>query len=226
MRVSHLAPQWHCSSDWPAVAEVRKVIPARKDPPVRRAMQVRSVRPVLLARPGHRAKKARPVRQARVSGSSDQTAFPGCSVQCQDNEVLITAYCGPTRNQAQFVGERGASCGPPAPPIRLWLQFASARLNRRRRWHACNLAGQDGRARQREIAALALPLRPHSRRDVTAPAVLAARVGRCYASLVGPAPRLRFLANGTLDHFCRDDRRGIACGSLAAWTKVWRSERR
>jgi len=77
MRVSHLAPQWHCSSDWPAVAEVRKVIPARKDPPVRRAMQVRSVRPVLLARPGHRAKKARPVRQARVSGSSDQTAFPG-----------------------------------------------------------------------------------------------------------------------------------------------------
>jgi hypothetical protein len=112
MRVSHLAPQWRCSSDWPAVAEVRKVIPARKDPPVRRAMQVRSVRPVLLARPGHRAKKARPVRQARVSGSSDQTAFPGCSVQCQDNEVLITAYCGPTRNQAQFVGERGASCGP------------------------------------------------------------------------------------------------------------------
>ena len=36
----------------------------------------------------------------------------GCSVQCQDNEVLITAYCGPTRNQAQFLSERGASCGP------------------------------------------------------------------------------------------------------------------
>ncbi|MFZ3357909.1 MAG: hypothetical protein WCA56_07570 [Xanthobacteraceae bacterium] len=36
----------------------------------------------------------------------------GCTVQCQDDEVLVTAYCGPTRNQAQFLGERGASCGP------------------------------------------------------------------------------------------------------------------
>lgn len=36
----------------------------------------------------------------------------GCTVQCQDNEVLVTAYCGPTRNQAQYLGERGASCGP------------------------------------------------------------------------------------------------------------------
>ncbi|HJY17510.1 MAG TPA: hypothetical protein VJ353_07730, partial [Xanthobacteraceae bacterium] len=36
----------------------------------------------------------------------------GCTVQCQDDEVLVTAYCGPTRNQAQFLGEKGASCGP------------------------------------------------------------------------------------------------------------------
>jgi hypothetical protein len=35
-----------------------------------------------------------------------------CQVQCQDNEVLVTAYCGPTRNAAQFLGERAASCGP------------------------------------------------------------------------------------------------------------------
>jgi hypothetical protein len=33
----------------------------------------------------------------------------GCTLQCQDNEVLVTAYCGPTRNPAQFLGERGAS---------------------------------------------------------------------------------------------------------------------
>jgi hypothetical protein len=38
----------------------------------------------------------------------------GCTVQCQDNEVLVTAYCGATRNPAQFLGERGASCGPEA----------------------------------------------------------------------------------------------------------------
>jgi hypothetical protein len=37
-------------------------------------------------------------------------------VQCKDNEVLVTAYCGPTRNAAQFLGERGASCGPEASP--------------------------------------------------------------------------------------------------------------
>jgi hypothetical protein len=40
----------------------------------------------------------------------------GCTVQCQDNEVLVTAYCGPTRNPAQFLGEKGASCGPAASP--------------------------------------------------------------------------------------------------------------
>ena len=38
----------------------------------------------------------------------------GCTVQCRDDEVLVTAYCGPTRNQAQFLGEKGASCGPEA----------------------------------------------------------------------------------------------------------------
>ena len=36
----------------------------------------------------------------------------GCSVECQNNEVLVTAYCGATRNQAQFLSERGALCGP------------------------------------------------------------------------------------------------------------------
>jgi hypothetical protein len=40
----------------------------------------------------------------------------GCTVQCQDGEVLVTAYCGPTRNPAQFLGEKGASCGPEASP--------------------------------------------------------------------------------------------------------------
>ena len=38
----------------------------------------------------------------------------GCQVQCADNEVLVTAYCGATRNAAQFLGERAASCGPEA----------------------------------------------------------------------------------------------------------------
>ncbi len=40
----------------------------------------------------------------------------GCTVQCKENEVLVTAYCGPTRNPAQILGERGASCGPETSP--------------------------------------------------------------------------------------------------------------
>ena len=38
----------------------------------------------------------------------------GCTVQCREDEVLVTAYCGPTRNQAQLLGEKWASCGPEA----------------------------------------------------------------------------------------------------------------
>ena len=30
---------------------------------------------------------------------------------CHDDEVLVTAYCGPTRKAATFLDERGASCG-------------------------------------------------------------------------------------------------------------------
>ena len=38
----------------------------------------------------------------------------GCQVEWSDNEVLVTAYCGATRNAAQCLGERAASCGPEA----------------------------------------------------------------------------------------------------------------
>ncbi len=34
----------------------------------------------------------------------------GCAAQCGDDEVLITAYCGATRNPATFPTERSASC--------------------------------------------------------------------------------------------------------------------
>jgi len=37
-----------------------------------------------------------------------------CTVECHENEVLVTAYCGPTRNPAQFLAERSASCGSPS----------------------------------------------------------------------------------------------------------------
>jgi hypothetical protein len=34
----------------------------------------------------------------------------GCSVECRDDEVLLTAYCGARRTAAVFPGERSASC--------------------------------------------------------------------------------------------------------------------
>jgi hypothetical protein len=34
----------------------------------------------------------------------------GCAAQCGDDEVLLVAYCGATRNPAIFPSERSASC--------------------------------------------------------------------------------------------------------------------
>jgi collagen triple helix repeat protein len=34
-----------------------------------------------------------------------------CIAECNTNEVLVTAYCGPTRAAANFLTERSASCG-------------------------------------------------------------------------------------------------------------------
>jgi hypothetical protein len=50
------------------------------------------------------------IRVVKSDCSSD------CTIKCHDNEILVTAYCGPTRNPAQFLGEKGASCGAGASP--------------------------------------------------------------------------------------------------------------
>jgi hypothetical protein len=34
----------------------------------------------------------------------------GCTAQCGDDEVMLMAYCGATRNPAAFPTERSASC--------------------------------------------------------------------------------------------------------------------
>jgi hypothetical protein len=38
----------------------------------------------------------------------------GCFASCRGDEVLVSAYCGPARNPATFVGERDVSCGAQA----------------------------------------------------------------------------------------------------------------
>ena len=38
-----------------------------------------------------------------------------CTVQCSEDEVLITAYCGARRNAALIPTERSATCRSPVP---------------------------------------------------------------------------------------------------------------
>jgi hypothetical protein len=44
-------------------------------------------------------------------------ASSSCTVECHENEVLVTAYCGPSRTQALFSKERSASCGSSDTPL-------------------------------------------------------------------------------------------------------------
>jgi hypothetical protein len=50
----------------------------------------------------------RVVRNACLSGN--------CTVSCRADEVLVMAYCGPSRNAATFLAEREVSCGVLANP--------------------------------------------------------------------------------------------------------------
>ena len=66
---------------------------------------------------------AGPKGDAGPAGSSgvrvvrSDCASGSCTVECQENEVLVTANCGPKRSPALFTKERSASCGPPDTPL-------------------------------------------------------------------------------------------------------------
>jgi hypothetical protein len=47
-----------------------------------------------------------------VRSACDETT---CRVQCSENEMLLTAYCGPNRNPAIIPSERAATCRSPVP---------------------------------------------------------------------------------------------------------------
>ena len=47
-----------------------------------------------------------------VRSNCDETT---CRVQCGENEMLLTAYCGPNRNPAIIPTERAATCRSPVP---------------------------------------------------------------------------------------------------------------
>jgi hypothetical protein len=62
-----------------------------------------------------------------VRGNCDAS---GCTVQCGDDEMLISAYCGPKRNPAIYPSERTASCraqGPANTPLMAACAKVSAR---------------------------------------------------------------------------------------------------
>jgi hypothetical protein len=44
-----------------------------------------------------------------------------CTAHCNDNEVLVAAYCGISRNPAAFLTEREVSCGVERNPANLPL---------------------------------------------------------------------------------------------------------
>jgi len=59
--------------------------------------------------PGPRGPPGPPSPSLRVIRSSCLNGE--CTVQCEDDEVLLMAYCGPTRKPAQYLAERAATCG-------------------------------------------------------------------------------------------------------------------
>lgn len=65
---------------------------------------------------GLQGQAAPPGASVRVV-KSDCAAGAACTVQCQDNEVLVTAFCGTNRGQAQFSGDKAASCGAAGPLV-------------------------------------------------------------------------------------------------------------
>jgi hypothetical protein len=60
--------------------------------------------------PGPQGEQGAPSPTLRVV-RADCLSGGDCAVSCRGNEILAVAYCGPTRNQATFIGERQASCG-------------------------------------------------------------------------------------------------------------------
>ena len=63
--------------------------------------------------PERRSWSARPPFGIRIVRSNCDAT--NCSVQCGDDEMLLTAYCGVRRNAAVIPTERSATCRSPVP---------------------------------------------------------------------------------------------------------------
>ena len=96
------------------VSRVLRVLPARKAIRVllvrkgKRAIWVRLALPGRLATPGAAAQSIGAVRVIRL-GCETASA---CTAECGQDEVLVTAYCGPRRTAVTLINERSVSCPP------------------------------------------------------------------------------------------------------------------
>jgi len=59
--------------------------------------------------PGPQGAQGPPSPTVRVVRSDCLAGY--CAVSCRGDEVLVTAYCGPSRSPATYLGERQATCG-------------------------------------------------------------------------------------------------------------------
>jgi hypothetical protein len=75
--------------------------------------------------PGARGEQGRPSPTIRVVRANCLTGV--CMASCREDEILVTAYCGPTRQEETILGERQLYRAGFGPPLRTHRssQFAS-----------------------------------------------------------------------------------------------------
>src|SRR6201986_2655653 len=61
--------------------------------------------------PGQQGAQGPPVPASTIRIVKRNCAGSTCIAECNPNEVLVIAYCGPTRAAANLLTERSASCG-------------------------------------------------------------------------------------------------------------------
>src|SRR5579871_6458228 len=61
--------------------------------------------------PGPQGPAGSPGQSASVRIIRQACGATACTAQCNANEVLVTAYCGPNRRSARMLTESSASCG-------------------------------------------------------------------------------------------------------------------
>jgi hypothetical protein len=91
----------------------------QKETPARPDRRGKRAKPVLLARRGLQDLRVLPDRlglglqrpvKARCGVMRSNCQAATCRAECNEDEVLIVAYCGPRRSAVTFVNERTVTC--------------------------------------------------------------------------------------------------------------------